>query len=224
MNAAPAPPAPVPGTVTLGPVTRSSSPRTPTRASVVARRQQILDAATVVFAEKGILATTVRDIGDRVGMHSGSLYHHFPSKEAMIAAILTPSVATLIDAFDRIVATTDDPVEVLRNGIEAAVRQTAADPQVARILHQDQHHITDLAGLHEVVRARREMRDRIEATVERGIADGLLRDDVDPRITSKAVLDLVLAAFRHLPPLGTATPAQVAQQLSALLIDGLRRT
>jgi AcrR family transcriptional regulator len=59
------------------------------------RHDQILAAAAELFARKGVAATTVREIADQVGILSGSLYHHFDSKEAMVDEILSPYLKDL---------------------------------------------------------------------------------------------------------------------------------
>lgn len=48
------------------------------------RRDELLELAAAMFAERGLRATTVRDIADSAGILSGSLYHHFSSKEEMV--------------------------------------------------------------------------------------------------------------------------------------------
>jgi TetR/AcrR family transcriptional regulator, cholesterol catabolism regulator len=101
------------------------------RVATSTRRQEILDTATAVFAEKGIVAATVRDISERAGILSGSLYHHFASKEDMIIEILSPVVRSQIDEFDRIVAAHNDPTDVLRLVIAAEIAQSARAPQVS---------------------------------------------------------------------------------------------
>lgn len=151
-------------------VTPATNTRATTRANAT-RRQIILDTATTVFAEKGIVAIRVRDISERYGIHSGGLYHHFKSKEEMVAEILVPIVTSQVEAFDRITAKTSDPVEILTQGIEAAVAQTAANPDVARILQNNAHQISDYPGLDEVVRQRRAMRQRIENVIDDGIGN-----------------------------------------------------
>ncbi len=54
-----------------------------------ARRREILDAAADLFARKGVAATTIREIADRVGVVSGALYHHFPSKLAIVDELVS---------------------------------------------------------------------------------------------------------------------------------------
>ena len=53
-----------------------------------ARRDELLSTAGRLFAENGLRSTTVRDIADAAGILSGSLYHHFDSKESMVDEIL----------------------------------------------------------------------------------------------------------------------------------------
>ena len=52
------------------------------------RRDELLSLAAAMFAERGLRATTVRDIADAAGILSGSLYHHFDSKEAIVDELL----------------------------------------------------------------------------------------------------------------------------------------
>jgi TetR/AcrR family transcriptional regulator, cholesterol catabolism regulator len=196
---------------------------TPATRAKVTKRQLILETATAVFAEKGIVATTVRDISDRYGIHSGSLYHHFKSKEEMVAEILVPIVTSQVEAIDRITATTTDPVEILTQGIAAAVAQTAANPDVARILQNNAHQISGYPGLDEVVRQRRAMRQRIESVIADGIKRGQFHADLDPRVASLMFFDGVLGAHRHLQPVGEYNAEDLTRQLTRLLLQGLRR-
>ena len=65
-------------------------------------RQRILDAATELFEQRGFAGTSIRDLAVRVGMTKAALYYHFPSKEEVLQALLTP----FMDDIDRIIAAT----------------------------------------------------------------------------------------------------------------------
>jgi AcrR family transcriptional regulator len=58
-----------------------------TARTAAARRQQILDAATACFSERGIHATTMQDICRRAGLSPGAVYCWFTGKEAIIDAV-----------------------------------------------------------------------------------------------------------------------------------------
>jgi len=51
------------------------------------RRDQVIDAAAIVFAEKGFHEATTKDIADRLGLLPGSLYYYFDSKEAAFVEV-----------------------------------------------------------------------------------------------------------------------------------------
>src|SRR3954449_955742 len=72
------------------------------------RRDQLLEIAAGLFATKGFRNTTVRDIADAAGILSGSLYHHFDSKESMVDEILSSFQEELFGQYDEILASTDD--------------------------------------------------------------------------------------------------------------------
>ena len=86
---------------------------------------RILQAATRLFGERGYPSTSMRDIGDAVGLLAGSLYSHISSKEALLFKIVDTGLDRYLDAVTPI-ATSDDPADVrLREAIRAHVRLVA---------------------------------------------------------------------------------------------------
>src|SRR3989440_10412009 len=55
---------------------------------IAARRKQILEAATQVFAEKGFHRATIKDIARQAGIADGTIYTYFASKTEVLLAIL----------------------------------------------------------------------------------------------------------------------------------------
>jgi AcrR family transcriptional regulator len=66
----------------------NNSPRLRRREHAEARRLQLIDTALDVFAVKGLEAATIKDLSDAAGVAQGLLYHYFPSKEALLEAVL----------------------------------------------------------------------------------------------------------------------------------------
>lgn len=73
------------------------------------RRQAILEGSARLFATHGFADTTVRDIGDEVAIKSGSLYHYFASKDAILEAVLREFLADLGTATAAIVSAGTSP-------------------------------------------------------------------------------------------------------------------
>ncbi len=78
----------------------SESPSQP-----ASRRDELLVLAAAMFAERGLKATTVRDIADSAGILSGSLYHHFKSKEQMVEEVTRDFLDWLFSRYEEIIAT-----------------------------------------------------------------------------------------------------------------------
>src|SRR3954454_16055465 len=75
------------------------------------RQNELLQIAADLFADRGYNATTVRDIADEAGILSGSLYHHFDSKESMIDAILSRFIEQTLDRYEAVVDEGRGPTE-----------------------------------------------------------------------------------------------------------------
>jgi AcrR family transcriptional regulator len=73
------------------------------------RRDQILERAALLFGEHGYDRTSIRDIAAAVGMLPGSVYYHFPSKEALLAAVYTGAIDRAIETLQAAVAGQKDP-------------------------------------------------------------------------------------------------------------------
>jgi TetR/AcrR family fatty acid metabolism transcriptional regulator len=75
---------------------------------IEARRNQILDAATIVFAEKGFHPTTIKDIAKVAGIADGTIYNYFKNKSALLIGIFDRMRASAIEG---IVLPTIDDIE-----------------------------------------------------------------------------------------------------------------
>ena len=68
------------------------------------RKREIIRAAGVLFAERGYSAVSVESIIRKVGIAKGTFYHHFPSKEAVLEALVETTLDGLIAAAEQVVA------------------------------------------------------------------------------------------------------------------------
>ena len=188
------------------------------------RRNELLEIATRVFAEKGIASATVRDIAQEAGILSGSLYHHFASKEEMVKEIVGDGPADGPNLFEAIAASSSGPIEAIHDCILSAVRWVARNPHKARIFRNDAQYIKETAALASSEARRQANRMNWVTVVERGMADGVFRADLDADLAVRAMWDGILGSIRWFPPLGTSDPAYIGEQLAAFYLGGIQAT
>lgn len=96
------------------------------RASVP--RERILNAAARLFRERGYQRTTVRDIASAVGILSGSLFHHFRSKEEMLIEIMRNAAITVCLRGEELASRKAPPLEQLRALIQLELGCVVGEP------------------------------------------------------------------------------------------------
>jgi AcrR family transcriptional regulator len=202
-------------------MSETSTRAAPRRNGGGSRRDELLGIAARVFATKGIASATVRDIAQEAGILSGSLYHHFTSKEEMVREVLATATSGETP-YREIFETAPNPEEALRRSMRQAVKWVARNPDVARIVRNDAQYIRETPALADSEASRQSNRLIWIEIVEAGIAAGRFRADLDADVAVRAMWDAVLASIRWFPPLGTADPDVIAAQLAELFLGGIR--
>ncbi len=181
---------------------------------------RILQAATRLFGERGYPSTSMRDIGDAVGLLAGSLYSHISSKEALLFKIVDTGLDRYLDAVTPI-ATSDDPADVrLREAIRAHVRLVADNVEETLVaLHQWKFLSDD--NRHWVVAKRKAGADLFARILTEGIESGVFRPAAHPDITVAGILGTLNWVPEWFSPQGPATPDEIADDLADLVLGGL---
>jgi AcrR family transcriptional regulator len=84
-----------------------------------ATRQQLVDVARHLFTERGYAGTSIEDIIERAGVARGALYHHFPGKDALFAAVYQVVQAEVASAVVAAALAADDPAQAVYTGLSA---------------------------------------------------------------------------------------------------------
>jgi len=185
------------------------------------RHEQILAVAAVLFARKGVAATTVREIADEVGILSGSLYHHFDSKEAMVDQILHPYLRDLRAAGEQARSRPAGPAARLRGLISASLQVAAEHPHATEIYQSDVNYLTQSDRFGYLTDAAAEVRKTWLRVIEDGVASGAFRSDVDPGIVYRLMRDAIWLSVRWFKPAPGYPPAKFAADCTSLFLDGL---
>jgi AcrR family transcriptional regulator len=185
------------------------------------RREELLAIAAGLFAERGFKNTTVRDIADAAGILSGSLYHHFDSKESMVDEILSTFQTELFKRYDEIVGSGLDA----RAKVDAVVRVSfeAIDQHHAEvaIFQNDSAYLMEFERFDYLREHNTRFRDMWLDLLREGVESGVLRPDVDAELVFRFIRDTVWVAVRWYRPGGELSPEQVADQYLSILLDGI---
>lgn len=167
------------------------------------RNREVLDAAAMVFAEKGYLGASTRDVAERLGIRQASLYYYFPSKEVALATICELGVKDFIFHLRNILAASASASEKIRAAMANHLSPLRSRPEAdyIRVFVLHRHELPN--GLrHKIAALAREYQDAVEELFVAGIARGEFRSDLDPKRASLAFLGLCNSVIgaRALPP------------------------
>src|ERR1700734_584143 len=187
--------------------TQQIAPRKP-RTDALRNRELILDVAKEAFTRCGANAS-LDDIAKEAGVGAGTLYRHFPTRDALIEAVYRHETEQLVAAATRL-AGTHAPTAALREWLQLFVDYMATKHGMYEALN------SIVGGTSELYSASTEQMTRaIAKLVDRAAASGDIRSDFDP-------LDLLraLAGVANMSsgPDGT----QAAKRMIDILIAGIR--
>jgi TetR/AcrR family transcriptional regulator, cholesterol catabolism regulator len=107
-----------------------------------AKRQEIIDIATTLFAERGYSGTTMSDLTHATGLGKGALYHYIDSKENLLVEISALVMTPLIARMREIVELDESPLVRLRMISEAILHGIARRPDRVWVYEHDYRYLT----------------------------------------------------------------------------------
>ena len=187
---------------------RSQSTRRKPRTDAQRNRERILEVAKETFSRSGA-NSSLDDIARHAGVGAGTLYRHFPTREALLEAVYRTEVEKLAAA-ERKFLQAMPPIEALRAWMLLFVDYIATKEIIAPALN------TLVGGPSKVFEASgAQIKVAIHALVERAIKSGDLRPDLDP-------LDLLRALIGVSNVMSGPDWPQSAKRLVDILITGSR--
>lgn len=184
------------------------------------RWAQLLEVATQVFYEKGYDGASLQDIADRLGMLKGSLYYYIQSKEDLLFEVISDVHREGYAVVREAAEPPGDPIDRLGRTIRAHVE------------HECRHLVPTAVFLHELSSLPVERRESVLGAghvyqgvfrdlVAEAAEQGLVRDDVDPRVAGLSILGSTNWVYRWFRPDGPSSPEQIGAQLAAMAVHGV---
>lgn len=185
------------------------------------RRDELLATAGQMFAEQGLRSTTVRDIADAAGILSGSLYHHFDSKESMVDEILRGFLEDLFARYREIAAAGLSAADTLRRLVVASFESIDAQRNAVAIYQDEAKRLAAQERFGYIGELNTEFRQLWHAVLRRGVDDGEFRADLDVELAYRFLRDTVWVAVRWYRPGGALSADDIAEQYLSIVLDGM---
>ncbi|MGD0980365.1 MAG: TetR/AcrR family transcriptional regulator [Solirubrobacteraceae bacterium] len=185
---------------------KGSAVSRPLRADAAKNRERILEAAEATFTAEGVSAP-IDAVAQRAGVGVGTVYRHFPTKEALFEAIVTARLDELCQQ-TRQLAAGETPAEAVFDFLREFGRQASAK--------QDLFDAMDAAGLDiksACAASVDELTRGIDLLLERAKLAGAVRDDVE----TGAVMALIVGACH------SKQDDLACQRMVEIVCDGIRR-
>ncbi|MCP5065459.1 MAG: TetR/AcrR family transcriptional regulator [bacterium] len=147
------------------------------------RRRQILGAAVKVFGRSNFKRARVSDIAEEVGVTEAAIYKHFPTKKTIYVELLDHLHGRVLTFWEKAAASAleGDPIDTLHAMGLAYYRRIAKHPDELRVQFQAISEVGDRDISQRLRKHHRQYRDFVAALIQRGIAEGSVRADVDPQ-------------------------------------------
>ena len=151
----------------------------------------MVQLAGELFAQKGYRATTVREIADAAGILSGSLYHHFDSKESIGDEILSGFINDVLADYRAAAASGGSPREVLEQIVRSTSQTLARHRPALAMLQNDWSYFSGQPRFGYLRKAVGEIERTWVTQLERGQEEGAFRADLDARLTYRLLRDVL---------------------------------
>lgn len=185
------------------------------------RRSLIVEKAAELFANRGIGPTTVRAIGEAAGILSGSLYHYFDSKDAIVDEILASFLDDLAARYEVVVGNGLSPVEQLRGLVHSSLACVAQYPHATEIYQNDSNLFASEPRYQYVRDGAANVRQTWLHVLEAGVADGALRADIPTWLAYHLLRDGLWLTVRWFKPSARYRTAELAEDCCSVYLDGL---
>lgn len=179
----------------------------------------ITDVAFGVFAERGFDAASMDDVARAAGITKASIYHHVPSKEALLARGLDRALDALFAVLEEPAARTGSPGERFAAIVRRVAEITMSMRDEVSVLFRVRgNSVTEVAAMER----RRAFDTLVVELVRQAQASGEIRGDVEARLLVRLVFGMSNSLVVWYRPVGRISATEIARAVEQLVESGIR--
>ena len=186
-----------------------------------ARKEQIIETASKLFSQRGYMATSMRDIADKMGIEAASLYNHISSKEEILQDICFDQAQLFLRAIAEVNEIYFDAEKKLRMAIQNHVEILTANLMQSKVFLQEWKYLGD-ENKAEFIKLRDTYEKEFTVILSNGEDENLFKG-VDKKFAVLNILSSLNWIVEWYKPDGEMTPTQIAEKLSDFVLMGLSK-
>lgn len=186
-----------------------------------ARKEQIIETASKLFSQRGYMATSMRDIADKMGIEAASLYNHISSKEEILQDICFDQAQLFLRAIAEVNDIYFDAEKKLRMAIQNHVEILTANLTQSKVFLQEWKYLGD-ENKAEFIKLRDTYEKEFTVILSNGEDENLFKG-VDKKFAVLNILSSLNWIVEWYKPDGEMTPTQIAEKLSDFVLMGLSK-
>lgn len=180
------------------------------------RRMELVRAAARLFRDQGYERTTVRDLGNAVGLQSGSLFYHFRTKEEILVAVMALGITSTTEQLEAALAQAASVRDKLAALLSVHLHSLLGDNQAAlEVMLYEWRSVSDAAKPGLIV-----LRDRYEAlwqdVLDEAAATGLVKPNT--RLLRRTMLGSLHWTVQWYRPEGGLSVEELAREMLDLML------
>ena len=184
------------------------------------RKEEIIKTAAKLFKKRGYSAVTMRDLAKAMGIKAASLYNHINSKQDILKEIIISLAEEFTQGMKTIKSSQGSSIQKLHDIVRLHVEITSKNTYGMASLNNDWMHLDEKLDHYLLLRSNYE--DEFRAIIIEGINNNEIVDsNVD--VTLFSILSTLRSLYLWIPKKEELNPEELAQNLSAVLINGINK-
>lgn len=186
-------------------------------------KQAVLDTAAKIFAEKGYGGTSLKDVASNMGISRAGLYYHFPTKEALLEALIEEVTVSSQRQSSAIAERAElEPEEALRIVTQTHARWILEHGTLFKVVDRSEAELPPrLLDLHST--AKRAVLDNFTRIIDRGVDRGLFKP-IDARVAAFTIIGMCSWTAWWFKTGGKQSVDEVVETISAMAVSSLARS
>lgn len=187
----------------------------------ISRKEQITETAAKLFSERGYMATSMRDIAEKMGIEAASLYNHISGKEEILHSICFDMAHLFIRAIDEVNDIYFDAEKKLRMAIQNHIEILTANLTRSTVFLHEWKYLTG-ENRSAFIALRDKYEKEFTVILQNGEDENLFKE-VDKKFAVLNILSSLNWITEWYKPTGEMTPEQIATKLSDFVLMGLSK-